>query len=189
MSMCTLCVFPAFGHRQSRVETPSTIRKALQSNALLPFHNTAAPRAAVPMAMSPPILFLCQRLLAPVFIFLSSSVPQSERKPLARELFQNFSEEAKPEPARQTEEALQKPQKHPLNRKAHRDASEGIQPTIVVTRSTKKQQQQNLCRVLSKHLNRDIRNSQLMFMLVFNQRSRLSAAQHFKYTLSRRITG
>lgn len=65
MSMCTLCVFPAFLHRQSRVETPSTIRKALQSNALLPFHNTAAPRAAVPMAMSPAILFLCQRLLAP----------------------------------------------------------------------------------------------------------------------------
>lgn len=64
----------------------------------------------------------------------------SERKPLARELFLNFSEE-KPEPARQTEEAAQKPQKHLFNLKAHRDASEGIQPTIVVTITIKKQQQ------------------------------------------------
>lgn len=146
MSMCTLCVFPAFLHKQSRVETPSTIRKALQANALLPFHNTAAPQAAVPMAMSPPILFLCQRLLAPSSSSFHRACPVGTETFGPRTFLELLWRKARASwadggGAAETAETSVQP-------KGCRDASEGIQPTIAVTRTTKKTTK-NLCRVLS----------------------------------------
>lgn len=99
-----------------------------------PFHNTAAPQAAVPMAMLPPIFFLYQRLLALSSSSFHRGCPRTSLEVLWREARASSCDRG----------SSAETTKHPFHLKTPRDASEGIHPTIAQQNHKKKTTEKNV---------------------------------------------